>query len=233
MSPAVNVELEEVPFAILETVKARILANRRRLGLSQQQGRPRPSTRPRAQFRKTGASSKGWRKPQHGAGALGSGPGVDIAVIDEDSDYVLFGSNAKQADWDIYTGNHPERTFVLIQPRLGTNQASIVLPAGFNEQGYRINVTRPGDQGGSTDWYSAIQAVTDISSSSNFRITVDNSGSMVTATVTPDLQDFILKLREVEGRSFYNSSGFIGTGERWIYPFIDDDIDQLMSLPAI
>lgn len=66
MSPAVNLDLEDVPFAILEVVKARILANRARLG----QSKPRPSTRPRPQFRKTGASSKGWRKPQHGAGAL-------------------------------------------------------------------------------------------------------------------------------------------------------------------
>lgn len=70
MSPAVNVDLEEVPFAILELVKARILANRRRL-LQGQQGKPRPSTRPGAQFRKVGASSKEWRKPQYGAGVFG------------------------------------------------------------------------------------------------------------------------------------------------------------------
>ena len=65
MSPAVNVTLEEVPFAILETVKARILANRQKL----EAGRRRPSTRPRPQFRRYGASERGWRKPQHGAGA--------------------------------------------------------------------------------------------------------------------------------------------------------------------
>jgi hypothetical protein len=76
MSPAINLDLEDVPFAILEVVKARILANRRRLGLSQEQAKPRPSTRPRAQFRKAGASSRGWRKPQHGAGVLDGGIGL-------------------------------------------------------------------------------------------------------------------------------------------------------------
>jgi hypothetical protein len=66
MSPAVNVTLEEVPFAILEAVKARILANRRRLDERKQQ----PSTRPRPQFRNVGASSKAWRPPQPVAGVF-------------------------------------------------------------------------------------------------------------------------------------------------------------------
>ena len=70
MSPAANLVLEEVPFAILELVKARILANRRR----RQQAKPKPSTRPGAQFRKVGASTKEWRKPQYGAGVF-SQPG--------------------------------------------------------------------------------------------------------------------------------------------------------------
>ena len=82
MSPAVNLDLEDVPFAILEVVKARILANRARIG--QGQAKPRPSTRPRPQFRKTGASSKGWRKPQHGAGVLGGGTGF---VLVPESNY--------------------------------------------------------------------------------------------------------------------------------------------------
>jgi hypothetical protein len=94
VSPAVNVDLEEVPFAILELVKARILANRRRL-LQGQQGKPRPSTRPGAQFRKVGASSKEWRKPQYGAGVFGSLYEVAIAIwtdefiTNEDGDRVV------------------------------------------------------------------------------------------------------------------------------------------------
>jgi hypothetical protein len=65
MSPSTLLDLEEVPFAILEAVKARILASRRNIG------KPPPSTRPRPQFRKFGASTKGWRKPQYAAGVLG------------------------------------------------------------------------------------------------------------------------------------------------------------------
>lgn len=66
MSPAVNVTLEEVPFAILEAVKARILAQRRRLDERKQ----RPSLRPRPQFRNVGASNKEWRPPQPVAGVI-------------------------------------------------------------------------------------------------------------------------------------------------------------------
>jgi len=77
MSPAANLVLEEVPFAILELVKARILANRRR----RQQAKPKPSTRPGAQFRKVGASTKEWRKPQYGAGVFGVSDGIGLAWL--------------------------------------------------------------------------------------------------------------------------------------------------------
>lgn len=60
-----NVDLEDVPFAILEAVKARILAGRRRA--AEQQQRPKPSTRPRPQQRKFGASSGRWVRPEPAA----------------------------------------------------------------------------------------------------------------------------------------------------------------------
>lgn len=63
MSPT-NLVLEEVPFAILEAVKLRIMASRKNLG------KPPESTRPRPQFRKFGANSKKWRKPQYAAGSF-------------------------------------------------------------------------------------------------------------------------------------------------------------------
>lgn len=62
---SLNIDLEDVPFAILEAVKARILANRRKL--QDQQQRPRPSLRPRPQFAKIGATSKIWRLPKPAA----------------------------------------------------------------------------------------------------------------------------------------------------------------------
>jgi len=97
VSPKVNLDLEDVPFAILEVVKARILANRARIG----QTRPRPSTRPRPQFRKTGASSKGWRKPQYGAGVLGGG---NLIIVElkwlDGADYDLnAGINSQYVGW--------------------------------------------------------------------------------------------------------------------------------------
>lgn len=62
MSPAVNITLEEVPFAILEAVKARVLENRRKLSESSKR---RPSTRPEPQFRMFGASDRRWSRPRY------------------------------------------------------------------------------------------------------------------------------------------------------------------------
>lgn len=57
-----NVDLEEVPFAIIEAVKARILANRRRRQAGQ--SGVRPSLRPRPQIAKIGANSRTWKLPK-------------------------------------------------------------------------------------------------------------------------------------------------------------------------
>jgi hypothetical protein len=108
MSPEVNLDLEDVPFAILEVVKARILANRRRLGLSQEQAKPRPSTRPRAQFRKAGASSRGWRKPQHGAGVLGDDLRFGITSYSWGSNAFATGTFNPTSQWtgEVWCGDY-------------------------------------------------------------------------------------------------------------------------------
>lgn len=67
-----NIDLEDVPDAILEAVKARILANRRRL-LDQQEQQQRPALQPKPQFRKFGADSKTWKRPQPAAVPSGNG----------------------------------------------------------------------------------------------------------------------------------------------------------------
>ncbi|MFZ9061682.1 MAG: hypothetical protein ACO218_10735, partial [Steroidobacteraceae bacterium] len=128
MSPEVNLDLEDVPFAILEVVKARILANRRRLGLSQEQTKPRPSTRPRPQFRKTGASSRGWRKPQHGAGVLDEG--LRFGVV---SWYTNFSEGNRFWRWNVACGNFSKSlsgsTGFLQEPNQGfPSTREIVLP---------------------------------------------------------------------------------------------------------
>lgn len=73
-----NIDLEDVPFAILEAVKARILRNRRLLDLYNQQN-PQPSLRPRPQFAKIGANSRSWRLPKTAAMALGGDGSLIIA----------------------------------------------------------------------------------------------------------------------------------------------------------
>lgn len=56
-----NLTLEDVPFAILDAVQARILRSRAR---RDPPARPRPSLRPRPQQRRFGASSSRWVRPQ-------------------------------------------------------------------------------------------------------------------------------------------------------------------------
>lgn len=98
MSPAVNLALEEVPFAILEAVKARIMANRRRLGVGRDGERPPPSLKPRPQLRKFGASSKSYRRPEPAATGGPSGyHALWIAVNDTsifDGNYVIPGGSS-------------------------------------------------------------------------------------------------------------------------------------------
>ena len=65
-----NIDLEDVPDAILEAVKARIMANRRRL-LDRQELLRQPPLQPKPQSRKFGADSKTWKRPQPAAVASG------------------------------------------------------------------------------------------------------------------------------------------------------------------
>ena len=61
-----NINLEDVPDAILEAVKARIMASRRRL-LDRQELLRQPPLQPKPQSRKFGADSKRWKRPQPAA----------------------------------------------------------------------------------------------------------------------------------------------------------------------
>jgi hypothetical protein len=60
-----NVNLEDVPWEILEAVKARIMANRRKL--EQEESNTRESLRPRPQYAKFGATSRSYRRPEPAA----------------------------------------------------------------------------------------------------------------------------------------------------------------------
>jgi hypothetical protein len=62
-----NVNLEDVPFAILEAVRGRIMSNRRRLQENQEQQQQRPALQPKPQFRKFGADGRTWKRPEPAA----------------------------------------------------------------------------------------------------------------------------------------------------------------------
>jgi hypothetical protein len=64
-----NVNLEDVPWAILEAVRGRIMSNRRRLEESQQE-QQRPALQPKPQFRKFGADGRTWKRPEPAAVAI-------------------------------------------------------------------------------------------------------------------------------------------------------------------
>ena len=64
-----NINLEDVPWAILEAVRGRIMSNRQRL--LDQQELQRPALQPKPQFRKFGADSRSWKRPQPAAVASG------------------------------------------------------------------------------------------------------------------------------------------------------------------
>lgn len=148
MSPAVNVTLEEVPFAILEAVKARILANRRRL----EQPKPRPSLRPRAQFRRFGASSRAWRKPQYAAapgGGLSLSHSIATVTLQQQTQTALVAGQQlgeqeitpyTSIDWAITSGNRKvKREGTLSIPSPGLPQGPIA--QSFTNETYQVDVT--------------------------------------------------------------------------------------------
>lgn len=109
-----NIDLEDVPFAILEAVKARILRNRRLLDLYNQQN-PQPSLRPGPQFVKQGASRRGWRLQKTAAMALGDGPRriAHCGLIAEGS-----GSGYTRGIWAAFSGDF---TSQIIESRSAAN----------------------------------------------------------------------------------------------------------------
>jgi len=69
-----NIDLEDVPDAILEAVMARILRNRQKLQDNQQQIQ-RPLLQPKPQVRNQGADNRTWKKPEPAATLQPSGTG--------------------------------------------------------------------------------------------------------------------------------------------------------------
>jgi hypothetical protein len=74
-----NVNLEEVPDAILEAVMARILRNRQKMQDNQQQIQ-RPLLQPKPQVRNQGADNRTWKKPEPAATQTGSNL-LDVLLV--------------------------------------------------------------------------------------------------------------------------------------------------------
>lgn len=105
-----NIDLEDVPFAILEAVKARILANRKRLQDSRDQSLRR-STRPRPQFARIGATSKIWRLPK------------PAAMVEDDGRVLL-------VTWNGIKPVLSDSSAVLLNEDLSPNSSSTTITAG-------------------------------------------------------------------------------------------------------
>ena len=130
---------------------------------------------------------------------------LSMSVIDEDDG---FQASARNNAWATWRRTNPQRPFMLMVPG---DKDRVTLPNGYD--GFSYEVGRP--QGGApiTDWWQLISqnippSVTTID------IWVDNSGSMTTATVQPDIQNFINNailngyiVRELDHPEF---------GENWI-----------------
>lgn len=114
-----NIDLEDVPFAILEAVKARILANRRRL----QQGRRVP-LRLKPQFVEQGASSKGWRLPKQPAVVLEGDKGATGLAWVVTPDYSINGYYGSWIGFPAPAGKQPLFVGDAMPLRVGSGDGS-------------------------------------------------------------------------------------------------------------
>ena len=67
---ALNINLEDVPNEIFEVVRARILKNRKSLAKAKAP-KPKPALKPLPQFKKVGADTKQWKRPEYAVAKKG------------------------------------------------------------------------------------------------------------------------------------------------------------------
>ena len=70
---ALNINLEDVPNEIFEVVRARILKNRKSRTKAKA-SKPKPALKPLPQFKKVGADTKQWRRPEYAVVKKGGFP---------------------------------------------------------------------------------------------------------------------------------------------------------------
>ena len=102
-----NVNLEDVPDAILEAVMRRIIASRRSMK-DQQQLQEKPALQPKPQIRKQGADGRTWKRPEPAAVASPDGLGfLLIPRLPFDVELLgPFGDYADKPEWSDTWGGH-------------------------------------------------------------------------------------------------------------------------------
>jgi hypothetical protein len=120
-----NVNLEDVPDAILEAVIRRILASRRKMQ-DQQQLQDKPALQPKPQVRKQGADSKTWKRPEPAA-TLVSDQAFNVASC-------YFNFNTENNTLTVSTSNSSASTTASVPTATNANYTDlfwwVCLPAG-------------------------------------------------------------------------------------------------------
>lgn len=147
---------------------------------------------------------------------------VCIAVCDESS----VGLSTNTADWVAFRNNYPNRPFYLLQPG-GPSRGSLNVPAAFTSDSKAfgpITVNRDGGSSASaSDWY-ALCNLDQVPSGSRIALSIDNSGSMTTATVQASIN---LLTSRLAARNI-SITNLTMSGERWAFAF-----NTNIAMPAI
>lgn len=110
-----------------------------------------------------------------------------ISIIDEDSEY---SPTQRNSDWATFAASsRGGKPFILLIP--GYNASAVGLPTGWTGDSHLVS--RPGDNGISTDYFLLLDSYLGSGAIKSIRIAVDNSGSMDRETVAADLDSFKAK----------------------------------------
>lgn len=144
---------------------------------------------------------------------------LDIVVIDESTPYSYF-PGAVDEEYDKYRERYPKQNLIILDVNNGDGE-TIGTPQNQNrkieyagtENPYvieyapgeytgRFNVSRSGEGEAKTNWYNLIKPY--LANVSKVRVGIDNSGSMTTATIAPDLTDLVNALQSKSNATYPN-----------------------------
>ena len=230
------IDIDPVPWKILDLVKARILKNRAKKAKKGTDWSK--ETLKREMSLQPGPLSR--RKKDEPSFIYSSSIHYSISIIDEDDNYSYTKSNLDWENWSrkqTFAFINPydfqaqefepeDKRFVLIIPRRTDGTSIVFYPnawptlSGSGESvGVSFYVARYDSENtiqAPSDYFELIKTATGISwdSVKSVKIAVDASGSMVRDTVAPDLNLFLSKLQALEIP--FNET-YMHQPENWIY----------------